>query len=59
MWEDDKASGHGILEYSNGDLYEGDWENDQRNGNEKHLCGGGINLYLKKPEKSKNLVKMA
>ena len=31
-WEDDKASGFGSLEYSNGDLYEGDWENDQRNG---------------------------
>ena len=32
MWEDDKASGHGTLEYSNGDRYEGEWENDQRNG---------------------------
>ena len=32
MWEDDKASGHGSLEYSNGDRYEGEWENDQRNG---------------------------
>ena len=34
MWDDDKASGLGTLEYSNGDLYEGEWENDQRNGNE-------------------------
>ena len=34
MWDDDKASGHGILDYSNGDFYEGEWENDQRNGNE-------------------------
>lgn len=34
MWEDDKASGHGSLEYSNGDRYEGEWENDQRNGND-------------------------
>ena len=33
MWSDDKASGHGTLEYSNGDLYDGHWENDQRNGN--------------------------
>ena len=32
MWDDDKASGHGILDYSNGDFYEGEWENDQRNG---------------------------
>ena len=37
MWEDDKASGHGTLEYSNGDRYEGEWENDQRNG-EALLC---------------------
>lgn len=32
MWEDDKASGPGTLEYHNGDVYEGDWESDQRNG---------------------------
>lgn len=32
MWEDDKACGLGTLEYSNGDLYEGEWDNDQRHG---------------------------
>lgn len=32
MWDDDKASGHGNLKYANGDSYEGEWTNDQRNG---------------------------
>ena len=36
MWDDDKASGKGTLEYSNGDRYEGDWESDQRNGKYKN-----------------------
>jgi hypothetical protein len=31
-WEDDKACGHGTLKYSNGDHYEGEWTDDQRNG---------------------------
>lgn len=31
-WSDDKASGVGRLEYSNGDVYEGQWERDQRHG---------------------------
>lgn len=31
-WLDDKASGHGVLEYNNGDLFEGQWEADQRHG---------------------------
>ena len=35
MWDDDKASGKGTLEYANGDRYEGDWDNDQRNGKYK------------------------
>ena len=32
MWKDDKASGAGILEYANGDFYDGQWELDQRHG---------------------------
>ena len=32
MWKDDKASGAGILEYANGDFYDGQWELDQRYG---------------------------
>ncbi len=31
-WLDDKASGQGVLEYSNGDLYEGQWDRDTRHG---------------------------
>ena len=31
-WEDDKACGQGTLKYSNGDHYEGEWTDDQRNG---------------------------
>ncbi len=31
-WADDKAAGKGKLEYSNGDLYDGEWANDQRSG---------------------------
>lgn len=31
-WHDDKASGNGVLEYSNGDVYDGQWELDQRHG---------------------------
>lgn len=31
-WQDDKASGSGVLEYSNGDVYDGQWELDQRHG---------------------------
>jgi hypothetical protein len=31
-WSDDKASGVGHLEYSNGDVYAGQWEKDQRHG---------------------------
>jgi hypothetical protein len=37
MWEDDKASGPGTLEYSNGDVYTGEWENDQRHGTLAHI----------------------
>jgi hypothetical protein len=31
-WLDDKATGSGKLEYSNGDIYDGQWERDQRYG---------------------------
>ena len=46
MWDDDKASGLGTLEYSNGDLYEGEWENDQRNGNEIYNIFYFCNYWL-------------
>lgn len=36
-WSDDKASGVGRLEYSNGDAYEGQWERDQRHGEYRSL----------------------
>jgi len=34
-WLDDKATGVGRLEYCNGDMYEGQWERDLRNGKKK------------------------
>ena len=47
MWDDDKASGFGTLEYSNGDLYEGEWRNDQRHGRGKFIsfCTGPPVIY--------------
>ena len=36
-WEDDKACGQGTLKYSNGDHYEGEWTDDQRNGKLDHF----------------------
>lgn len=36
-WAEDKASGMGSLEYCNGDSYDGQWEHDQRHGEQwKH-----------------------
>ena len=32
MFEEDRASGIGSLVYSNGDIYEGSWDQDQRHG---------------------------
>jgi hypothetical protein len=32
MFEDDRACGIGTLIYSNGDVYEGSWDQDQRHG---------------------------
>jgi hypothetical protein len=32
MFEDDRACGIGTLVYSNGDIYEGSWDQDQRHG---------------------------
>ncbi len=29
---DDKKNGSGVLRYDNGDVYEGQWKNNQRNG---------------------------
>ena len=37
-WSDDKASGVGKLEYSNGDVYEGQWDRDQRHGKSDTFC---------------------
>ncbi len=37
-WSDDKASGVGKLEYSNGDVYEGQWDRDQRHGKDFVPC---------------------
>ena len=34
-WSEDKASGVGKLEYSNGDVYEGQWDRDQRHGEQQ------------------------
>ena len=36
-WEDDKACGLGTLKYSNGDHYEGEWTDDQRNGELRNI----------------------
>ena len=46
MWEDDKASGPGTLEYANGDKYRGEWENDQRNGKWWGKDSGSTYLYI-------------
>ena len=32
QWENDKASGYGILEQNNGDVYDGQWFDDRRHG---------------------------
>ena len=33
QWDQDKACGFGVLEYSSGDIYEGQWYDDRRHGN--------------------------
>ena len=37
-WEEDMASGEGVLAYSNGDVYDGAWKNNLRDGRGKFTC---------------------
>ena len=36
-----KAHGHGVMDYSNGDKYEGDWKDNKIHGKGKLTCAGG------------------
>jgi hypothetical protein len=41
-----KAKGQGTLAYNNGSFYEGEWENDQRNGQGKFISNEDGIVYV-------------
>jgi hypothetical protein len=45
QWVEDKASGEGVLEQANGDVYDGEWLNDLRHGYGKFISSSTSMRY--------------